>query len=384
VFIGLLCNLSIISIRECIIEESYIINFKKEGWILLNKSDLENLYIPPLDKKVGKEVSAYLDTLTKPIGSLGRLEMLAIILAEMTRQRFPIVTPPAAIVFAADHGITVEGVSAFPKEVTGQMVLNFLEGGAAMNVFCRQIGASMSIVDVGVAEDITHDQLISRKVNQGTKNFLQEEAMTEAEVFKALTIGREEAATQIGNGAKTLIVGEVGIGNTTSASALLAAITGKPARELTGPGTGLTEEGLIHKQRIIDQAIERHQPNPHDPMDMFKKLGGFEITAMAGAMLEAAKNRIPIIVDGFICTVAAILATEIHEGASQYMIAGHQSKELGHQKALQQLGKEPILDLDMRLGEGTGAAVAFPIVQAATNMLREMATFAEAGVSEKD
>src|SRR5699024_2050098 len=181
----------------------------------------------------------YLDTLTRPNGRLGRLEMLAIILAEMTGQRFPVVTPPAAIVFAADHGITAEGVSAYPKEETAQMVVTVLEGGAAMNVCCRQIGASMFIVDVGVAEHISHDQLTSRKVSHGTKIFLKEEAMTEAEVFKALTIGREEAATQIGNGAKTLIVGEVGIGNTTSASALLAAITGKPARELTGPGTGL-------------------------------------------------------------------------------------------------------------------------------------------------
>jgi len=350
----------------------------------LNKSDLEKLYIPPLDKEIGKEVSAYLDTLTKPIGSLGRLERLAIELAEMTGHRFPIVTPPAAIVFAADHGITAEGVSAFPKEVTAQMVMNFLEGGAAMNVFCRQIGANMSIVDVGVAEDISHDQLISRKINRGTKNFLKEEAMTDAEAFEALTIGREEAAGMIASGAKSLIVGEVGIGNTTSASALLGAVTGKPIQELTGPGTGLTEEGLIHKQRMIEQAIEERQPNRHDPIDILKKLGGLEITAMAGAMLEAAKNRTPIIVDGFICTVAAIIATEIHPEAFQYMIAGHQSKELGHQMALQRLGKEPILNLDMRLGEGTGAAVAFPVVQAATNMLHEMATFSEAGVSEKE
>jgi|SRR5690625_387341 len=342
------------------------------------------MYIPPLDKTIGKEVSDYLDTLTKPKGSLGRLEELAIELAEMTGQRFPVITPPGAIIFAADHGITTEGISAFPKEVTTQMTLNFLEGGAAMNVFCRQINAKMAIVDVGVTDDISHDQLISRKIRRGTHNFLHEDAMTEAEVHECLSIGCEEADQMIASGAKTLIIGEVGIGNTTSASALLASMLGIPVQEITGPGTGLNPERVVHKQQIIEQAIGARQPNRDDAIDILKKVGGFEITAMVGAMLTAAKKRIPIIVDGFICTVAALLATKISSGTSDYMIAGHHSKEPGHQKALEQLGKKPILDMQMRLGEGTGAAVAFPVIEAATKVLNEMATFSEAGVSEKD
>lgn len=355
-----------------------------ESGINLKKKDMKTWSIPSLDKNIGEEVSAYLDTLTKPMGSLGKLEDLAVKIAEMTGQKFPDIKPPAAIVFAADHGITAEGVSAFPKEVTAQMVTNFLEGGAAMNVFCRQINAEISVVDVGVAEDITHDKLISRKICHGTNNFLKQDAMSEAEVEKALMIGSEEAGKVIANGAKALIVGEVGIGNTTSASALLAAILDVPVEELTGPGTGLNAEKIIHKQQIIKQAIEKRQPDSSDPINLLKKLGGLEITAMVGAILEAATNRIPIIVDGFICTVAAILAKQINEKASDYMIAGHHSQEPGHLKALKQLGKEPILDLNMRLGEGTGSAVAFPVVEAAINILNEMATFSDAGVSEKD
>lgn len=350
----------------------------------MNKNGLIHLSIPPLNKKIGKEVAAYLDTLTKPIGSLGKLEGLAIDLAKMTGVHHPFVDPPAAIVFAADHGVTEEGISAFPQEVTAQMVLNFLEGGAAMNVFCRQIGADISIVDIGIAANVTHPQLIPRKINRGTKNFRKENAMTEDQVYEALTIGMEEAENVIKSGAKSLIVGEVGIGNTTSASAVLTAITGLSAQELTGAGTGLSEEKRIDKQRVIEQSINRRQPNVYDIIDIIKKLGGFEIIAMAGAMLEAAKHRIPIILDGFICTVAAIIATKMNTLAAEYMIAGHCSEEPGHLQALRWLEKDPLLHLNMRLGEGTGAAVAFPIIKSATHMLNDMATFSSAGVSEKN
>lgn len=349
----------------------------------MNKNGLPYLSIPPLNKEIGQEVAAYLDTLTKPIGSLGKLERLAIDLAEMTGEYHPHVGPPAAIVFAADHGVTEERVSAFPQEVTAQMVLNFLEGGAAMNVFCRQIGADLSIVDIGIATSVNHPQLISRKISKGTKNFFKEDAMTEDQVYEALTIGMEEAANVIRSGAKSLIVGEVGIGNTTSASAVLTAITGLSAQGLTGVGTGLSEEKRMDKQRVIEQSIDRRQPNVHDIIDIIKKLGGFEIIAMAGAMLEAAKHRVPIIVDGFICTVAAIIATKMNTLAAEYMIAGHCSEEPGHLQALRWLEKEPLLHLNMRLGEGTGAAVAFPIIKSAIHMLNDMATFSSAGVSGK-
>ncbi|PWA12226.1 nicotinate-nucleotide--dimethylbenzimidazole phosphoribosyltransferase [Pueribacillus theae] len=339
--------------------------------------------IPLLAKDIGREVSAYLNTLTKPIGSLGRLETLAVELAEMTGSRFPVVAPPGVLVFAADHGVTEEGVSAYPKEVTAQMVLNFLSGGAAMNVFSRQIGALFEIVDVGVAEAVDGEGLIARNVRAGTRNFCQEDAMAEEEVIQALNVGKEEAAKMIENGAKCLIVGEMGIGNTTSASALLSVITGKNVKELIGPGTGLNSDQMTKKQSVIERAIEARKPDQNDPLDLLKKLGGLEIAAMAGAMLEAARNRIPIIVDGFICTVAALIANQFDNRASDYMIAGHHSTEPGHKTALEELGKQPLLDLEMRLGEGTGAALAFPIVEAATNMLCEMATFSEAGVSGK-
>lgn len=339
--------------------------------------------IPALNEEMGEKVEAYIDTLTKPIGSLGRLETIAVQLAEMTGEPFPVVSPPGALLFASDHGVTEEGVSAYPKEVTAQMVYNFLSGGAAMNVFSRYIGAQFAIVDIGVAETLSHEQLISRKIRRGTRNFCVEDAMTEEEAIQAITIGQEEARQLINNGVKCLIVGEMGIGNTTSASALLAAMTNQNVGELIGPGTGLKKEQMKIKQEVIERALAERKPDKNDPIDMIKKLGGYEIAAMSGAMLEAAKNRVPIIVDGFICTVSALLATAIDKRASDYMLVGHQSTEPGHKAALEQLGKMPILDLQMRLGEGTGAALAFPIVEAATKMLSEMATFSEAGVSDK-
>lgn len=339
--------------------------------------------IPALNEEMGEKVEAYIDTLTKPIGSLGRLETIAVQLAEMTGEPFPVISPPGALLFASDHGVTEEGVSAYPKEVTAQMVYNFLSGGAAMNVFSRYIGAQFAIVDIGVAETLSHEQLISRKIRRGTRNFCVEDAMTEEEAIQAITIGQEEARQLINNGVKCLIVGEMGIGNTTSASALLAAMTNQNVGELIGPGTGLKKEQMKIKQEVIERALAERKPDKNDPIDMIKKLGGYEIAAMSGAMLEAAKNRVPIIVDGFICTVSALLATAIDKRASDYMLVGHQSTEPGHKAALEQLGKMPILDLQMRLGEGTGAALAFPIVEAATKMLSEMATFSEAGVSDK-
>ncbi|NMD69690.1 nicotinate-nucleotide--dimethylbenzimidazole phosphoribosyltransferase [Bacillus sp. DNRA2] len=340
--------------------------------------------IQPVDKEQGKQVAQYIDTLTKPIGSLGRLEELAIQLGEITGEAFPTVTPPAVITFAADHGIVKEGVSAYPQEVTAQMVLNFLSGGAGINVFSRQIGAKFEIVDVGVAGDLEHPGLTSKKVRYGTGNFLVEDAMTRDEVEQALAVGYERAQKMFDEGAKCLIVGEMGIGNTTPSSAIIQVLSGKNITELVGSGTGIDSDQVKHKQAIIMRSIEARQPDKTDAIDLLVKLGGLEIAAMTGAMLAACANRVPILLDGFICTVSGVLAAMMNEHARDYMIVGHRSVEIGHDVAINLLGKKPLLDLGLRLGEGTGAAVAFPILQSATLMLKEMATFASAGVSGKE
>lgn len=340
--------------------------------------------IQPVNKENGKKVADYIDTLTKPPGSLGVLEKIAIQLGEITGDAFPVVTPPAVIVFAADHGIVKEGVSAFPQEVTAQMVYNFLNGGAGINVFSRQIGAKFEIVDVGVATDLNDSGVVSKKVRYGTGNFLVEDAMTRAEVEQALEVGYERAQRMFDQGAKCLIVGEMGIGNTTPSSAITAVLSGRDITELVGSGTGIDSDQIKHKQAVIKQAIEARQPDRNDPLDVLAKIGGLEIAAMTGAMLAAAANRIPILVDGFICTVSGVLAAAINPHAKDYMIVGHRSKEIGHTIAMGLLGKEPLLDLGFRLGEGTGAAVAFPILQSAVLMVKEMATFSSAGISGKE
>nr|WP_066325125.1 nicotinate-nucleotide--dimethylbenzimidazole phosphoribosyltransferase [Anoxybacillus amylolyticus] len=337
--------------------------------------------IPALNKQIGKEVSNYIDQLTKPAGSLGRLEQLAIALSEMTEAHFPVVTPPGVLVFAADHGVTKEGVSAFPQEVTAQMVLNFVNGGAAINVFSEQIGALFAVIDVGVATDIPGEGFVQEKVKYGTNNFCEQEAMTRDEAKQAVSVGYEQAKAMIHQGIRCLIVGEMGIGNTTTASALLAAISGKPVELLVGKGTGIAAEAVLHKRTVIERALALHQPDASDPIGLLSKIGGLEIAAMAGAMIAAAEARLPILLDGFICTVAALVAERLHPRVVDYMIAGHRSQEPGHRIALDLLEKEPLIDLNMRLGEGSGAAVAFPILQSAVTMLK-MATFASAQVSQ--
>jgi nicotinate-nucleotide--dimethylbenzimidazole phosphoribosyltransferase len=347
-------------------------------------TSLTDYSIPKIDKETGEAVYNYIQTLTKPPGSLGRLEELAVQLGEITGMTFPAITPPGVLVFAADHGITEEGVSAFPKEVTAQMVKNFIHGGAAINVFSRQIGAMLQIVDIGVASDIEDVGVIRKKVRYGTANFLAQDAMTRTEAELAIEIGFIQAVEMITSGAKCIILGEMGIGNTTSSSAILAALSESNIDSLVGKGTGIPEEKILHKQQIIEKSLSSRNPNPSDPIDVLSKVGGLEIAGMAGAMLAAAQNRIPILVDGFISTVAAVVAKSICNEVANYMIVGHRSVEPGHELALKLLGKKPILDLGMRLGEGSGAAIAFPILQSATLMVKEMATFSSAGVSNKD
>lgn len=339
--------------------------------------------IQPLDLEMGQKVREYIDTLTKPPGSLGRLEELAIQLAEITSEAFPVVSPAGVIVFAADHGVVEEGVSAFPQEVTVQMVMNFLNSGAAINVFSKQIGAMFEVVDIGVAADIEADGVVKRKIRYGTGNFCKQDAMTREEVEKAIAAGYERAEHMIEQGSKCLILGEMGIGNTTPSSAILAVLSGQDISTLVGRGTGIAAEKIIHKQGVIARALKDRKPDRKDPIDILAKIGGLEIAGMTGAMLAGAANRVPILVDGFICTISALLAKEICDTASDYMIVGHRSVEPGHEIAFQLLGKKPLLDLGLRLGEGSGAAVAFPILQSATLMLKEMATFASAGISKE-
>ncbi|TYR81634.1 nicotinate-nucleotide--dimethylbenzimidazole phosphoribosyltransferase [Priestia megaterium] len=340
--------------------------------------------ISPLHKAVAQQAKTYIDTLTKPQGSLGRLEEVAIQLAAITGKVFPTVTPPGVLVFAADHGVVEEGVSAFPQDVTAQMVVNFLNGGAAINVFSEQINAYFEIVDVGVASNLSHDFLRQRKIRNGTQNFCKADAMTREEAEAAIQIGFEEAERLIQKGIKCLIVGEMGIGNTTSSTSILAVLTGEKVEKLVGSGTGISDDQMYHKTKVIERALQARQINPQDPIDIISKIGGFEIAAMTGAMLAAATNRIPILVDGFICTIAALLATEMNGNAQHYMFASHQSVEPGHIRAMKLLNKEPLLNLQLRLGEGSGAAIAFPLLQSASLMIKNMATFESAGISGKE
>ncbi|MBK3496263.1 nicotinate-nucleotide--dimethylbenzimidazole phosphoribosyltransferase [Viridibacillus sp. YIM B01967] len=340
--------------------------------------------IPLLNKEAGEKAEKYIATLTKPLGSLGRLEDIAIHLAEMTGNLTLGITPPGIIVFAADHGVAKEGVSAFPQEVTIQMVSNIVQGGAAISVFGRQIGATFKAVDVGVDGDVTEEKVIHRKIRKGTGNFLNELAMTKAEAEKAILIGYEEAIQFIEKGVKCLIVGEVGIGNTTSSSAVLAAITGADPATIVGLGSGISIEQHKRKIKVVRDAISLHKPNSADAIDILSKVGGLEMAAMAGAMLAAAEKRVPILLDGFICSVSACLAKLIAPTVADYMILSHESVEPGHQTAIKYLQKKSLVQLNMRLGEGSGAAVAYPILQSAVHMINEMATFESARVAGKE
>ncbi|MGZ0052368.1 nicotinate-nucleotide--dimethylbenzimidazole phosphoribosyltransferase [Brevibacillus gelatini] len=339
--------------------------------------------IAPRNQEASEQTRQHVDQLTKPLGSLGRLEELAVELAGMTGETFPVVTPPGVLVFAADHGVAAEGVSAYPQEVTAQMLLNLVNGGAGINVFARQIGAIQKFIDVGVAVEVEAPGIIKRRIKAGSGNMLKEAAMSADEAQRALAIGIEMAGQIIDEGAKVLIVGEVGIGNTTASSAILAALTGADPDEIVGRGTGLDDAGWQRKKAVVREALALHRPDADRPLDVLAKVGGLEIGAMAGAMIGAAARRVPVLLDGFIATVAALLAVRLAPGVADYLIAGHRSQEPGHTYVLNVLGKQPLLDLNLRLGEGSGAAVAFSIVEASSRMVREMATFAQAGVSDR-
>ena len=327
-----------------------------------------------------------MDKKTKPLGALGRLEALAIQLCLIQQTLSPQVDRKVLFVFAADHGITEEGVSAYPSEVTGQMVNNFLAGGAAINVLCRHHGIDMRIVDTGVNGDLdAHPNLIDRKIRRGTRNFALEPAMTRKEAIRALEAGMAcffdlHAQRPI----HIIGLGEMGIGNTTSASAIISAATGITPAQATGRGTGIDDAGMRHKIKVIQKVLDFHRPNPQDGLDILCKVGGFEIAGIAGAALAAASEGVAVVLDGVISTAAGLIAHLIRPEVGGYLISGHRSVEIAQTAALEQMGLKPVVDLDMRLGEGTGAALAIDIVVAACRIMNEMASFDEAGVSNKD
>lgn len=339
--------------------------------------------IGPLDEKAMAAARERQDSLTKPQGSLGRLEELSVKVAGIRAEAVPTLEHKAIITIAADHGVVAQGVSLYPQEVTAEMVRNFLRGGAGINVLARQVGARVVVVDMGVASDlIPHPDLISRKVAYGTQDMMLGPAMSRDEALRAIEAGIEIVDGEFEKGLDIVATGDMGIGNTTSGSAVTAVISGKTVAEVTGRGTGIDDRQLARKASIIERAFEINQPDAKDPLDMLAKVGGFEIGGLVGVMIGAAAHRIPIIIDGFISGAAALIATGIAPKLKDYLIAGHVSAERGHRAALEHLGLRPILDLEMRLGEGTGAVLAMFIVEAGVRTLAQMATFAEAGVHE--
>ncbi len=339
--------------------------------------------IHPVDAELLAQAQARLDNKTKPLGSLGRLEEFARRFAAITGSLEPDTTRKIIYTFAGDHGVTEEGISAFPREVTRQMVLNFIGGGAGVNVLARHGGIDVRVVDIGVDHYFgLVPGLITRKIAMGTANFTKGPAMTREQTVAALEAGIEFANTGAQEGVAMIGTGEMGIGNTTPSSAIIAALSGKPAREVTHRGTGINDAALENKVRVIERGIEVNRPDPNDPIDVLAKVGGLEIAGIAGLVLGCAANRIPVVVDGFISTAGALIASELNSHVKEYIFAAHKSVEIGHAIMLERIGAEPILDLGMRLGEGTGAALAMGIIEAGVKVLKEMATFDQAGVAE--
>jgi len=340
--------------------------------------------IRPLDPSWIDQAKRRLDRLTKPPGSLGRLEELAARYVAITEVERP--NPPRSrvVLFAADHGVTAEGVSAYPRAVTAQMVRNFLHGGAAINVLARHVGAEVQVVDIGVAADLAPlADLFARKVAHGTKNFVLEPAMSRGEAIQALTTGVELARQAAHDGIGLIGTGEMGIGNTTSSAAVTAVMTGLPVEQVTGRGTGIDEDTYRRKVCVIEKALALHRPDPKDPVGVLAAVGGFELAGLAGLILGAAAHRIPVVLDGFITGAAALLAVALKAESRDYLIASHQSAESGHRAVLASLGLRPLLDLDLRLGEGTGACLGISLVCGAIKILTQMATFEDAGVSDR-
>lgn len=341
--------------------------------------------ILPLDAAAMDVARARQSQLTKPTGSLGRLEALSVQLAGIQRRSDPQIIHKVVVTMAGDHGVVEEGVSAYPQAVTPQMVLNFLYGGAAINALARQAGARVVVVDMGVAAELpAHPQLVSKRIAPGTGNIARGPAMTCEQARRALSAGVAVVNAEAQRGLDVLATGDMGIGNTTPSAAIAAALMAVDPALIVGRGTGVDDAGLARKLDAVRRALEVNRPAPTDALDVLAKVGGFEIAGLVGAILATAVHQRPILIDGFISTAAAMLAVTLAPASRPYLIAAHRSQETGHRLMLDWLGLEPLLDLDLRLGEGTGAALALNLVEAAARTLNEMATFAEAGVSQKD
>ena len=340
--------------------------------------------IKPLDEKAIEEARRRQNNLTKPQGSLGQLESLSIQVAGIKGDPRPRIIHKVIFTLVGDHGVTQTGVTAYPSEVTPQMVYNFLRGGAAINVLARQVGARVVVADLGVASVLErYPQLKDKKVSLGTQNMAEGPAMSRDEAIRSIEAGIELVEEELTKGIDILGTGDMGIGNTTSSSAITATLTGANVTTVTGRGTGLDEEGWGRKVKVIQKALALNRPDPKDAIDVLSKVGGFEIGGIVGVILAGARYRIPVVIDGFISGAAALIAASLSPQVKPCLIASHQSAEPGHKKILEHLGLIPLLNLNMRLGEGTGAALGIFLVEVSLKILDKMATFAEAGVSEK-
>ncbi|MBI2832171.1 MAG: nicotinate-nucleotide--dimethylbenzimidazole phosphoribosyltransferase [Chloroflexi bacterium] len=341
--------------------------------------------IKPLDATAMEAARKRQDTLTKPLGSLGRLEAMSVQIAGIRGQAIPKLEHKAIITMAADHGVVARGVSLYPQEVTEQMVLNFIRGGAAINVLARHVGARVIVVDIGVKCDFPKTPgLVCKKVAPGTMDMAQGPAMTRQQAIDALETGIELVQEESRKGLDIVGTGDMGIGNTAPSAAILAAFSGLPVSKVTGRGTGIDDKQLTNKISVIEKALAVNKPDPKDALDVLSKVGGFEIGGLAGVILGGAAQRIPVVIDGFISGAAALIAVGLSPQVKDYLIPAHVSAEAGHKLLLDFLGLKSVINLDMRLGEGTGAALAISIAEAAVKILGQMSTFAEAGVSEAD
>ena len=343
--------------------------------------------IYPQDFDFRRQAEERLNQLTMPHWALGDLMDLAIDLAGMTRSMHPPVARKCVVVMAGDHGVTTEGVSRYPAEVTTQMVHNIVRGGAGINALALQAGAEVRVVDMGAVDDfvdlVRAGQVIAKKIGRGTANMVYGPAMTRTHAVMAVEAGIE-VANLLAPEVDVFGTGEMGIGNTTPSTAIAAVLTGRPVAEVTGRGTGIDDDQLRHKIKVVERAIARNRPDPTDGLDVLAKVGGFEIGGIAGLILGAAAHRKPVLVDGFISTAGAMIACVLEPFVRDYIICAHRSVEPGHGALIDKLGRRPLLDLNLRLGEGTGAALAMNVVEAAVHVLTEVATFAEAGVSGAD
>jgi nicotinate-nucleotide--dimethylbenzimidazole phosphoribosyltransferase len=344
--------------------------------------------ITELDYALMSKAQARLDNLTKPQGSLGRLEELAKLIVGITGKESPELKRKVIFTLAADHGVAEEGVSAYPKEVTAQMVYNFLNGGAAINVLARHAGARVVVVDMGVAIEIQNSKFKiqnfrDKKINFGTKNFAKGPAMSRDEAVRAIEAGIEIFEEEANAGIDIIGTGDMGIANTAASAAIAAVFTGVAVEEIAGRGTGIDDAALKHKIAVIKKALAANKPDPKDAIDVLSKVGGFEIAGLSGIILAAAARKVPVVIDGFISGAAALIVYHLEPKVKNYLIASHSSAEKGHRIMLTHLGLKPILDLNLRLGEGTGAALAMSIIEAAVKILKEMATFQSASVSQK-